>query len=109
MIDLRIDLLPAQVSTKCEYVLGAVFFAAGPPRACGIQAVSDFIIVRRRHLAENLVDKTRRIHSRSKSVPSARRRGGPSYLRVGTIRFCGNVCDRTKQADVPKLTRERVA
>src|SRR5436190_14875444 len=98
MIDLRVDLLPAEVATKCEYGLGTVSLAAGPPVARYIQAVSHFIVVRDRHLAEGFGNKTRGIHTRAERVPRTCRSGGSADLRVGAIGFCRDVRDGTKQA-----------
>src|SRR5215208_1422192 len=85
MINLRIDLLPAEIATKGENALGAAVFAARPPITCSIQTVSDFIVVRGRHLAQNLGNEPRRIYGFAIGVPrtgSSRRR---TDLRIRTV------------------------
>src|SRR5215470_20243792 len=109
VIELAVDLFPSQLvgSTesgvvKREDAFLTVTLMARPPITGSVQSVADFVVVRQRHQAIELGDESSRINSLAIRIP-----GSALHDGVGTIRSCRHVGQRSEDAGVSKLTRER--
>ena len=96
---LTFDSPEESVRGKSEHVLTTARLPAEPAITRRIQP-ADLVVVRQRHLAQELRHKSGRIDSPPVRVP-----GGTLDYRVGTIGLGGNVLQGTEYARVPESAR----